>query len=105
MQQFQTPQENFWATTFGDDYTQRNQGAHIIAGNIALFSKILSRTTNVTSVMEFGANTGLNLQAIQSILPNAELSGLEINENAIASLNNIKKIKTNQQSLINFTVD
>jgi spore coat polysaccharide biosynthesis protein SpsF len=44
MENFRTEQERFWAGEFGDNYISRNDGAHIIASNIALFSKILERT-------------------------------------------------------------
>ena len=37
---FQTPQEEFWAGSFGDEYIDRNQSAQIVAANTALFSKI-----------------------------------------------------------------
>lgn len=104
MTQFQTPQEDFWAKTFGDKYTERNQGPNLIASNIALFSKIFSRTNNITSIIEFGANTGLNLKAIQSISPSIELSGLEINKEAVNSLKNITT-KTYHQSIFDFSVD
>jgi len=70
---FQTPQEEFWAGSFGNEYIDRNQGIHDIAANIALFSKILSRTSKIHSVIEFGSNIGLNLIAIRQLLPMAEL--------------------------------
>lgn len=47
---FQTEQEQFWATDFGNEYVNRNKGAHIIASNLALFAKILARTHSVNSI-------------------------------------------------------
>jgi spore coat polysaccharide biosynthesis protein SpsF len=59
-----TEQEKFWMGDFGNKYSERNIGGQLISSNIALFSKILLRTINVKSVIEFGANIGLNLIAI-----------------------------------------
>ena len=51
-----------------------------------MFSKIISRTDNVTSIVEFGANIGSNLFAIHSLLPNCNLSAVEINSKAVQTL-------------------
>lgn len=70
---FQTEQEKFWSQDFGDEYTHRNQGKISIASNLALFSKILSRTQKVNSLIEFGANRGLNIEAIKLLLPEVQI--------------------------------
>ncbi len=57
---YKTEQEEFWAGQFGDDYTERNQGSQLIASNTALFASIITRTQQVKSILEFGANRGLN---------------------------------------------
>jgi len=98
-----TSQEEFWAGEFGDDYCDRNVGAKLIASNTALFSRILSRTAGVGTVIEFGANIGLNLQAISQLLPNAELSAIEINAKAVSRLKGLKCIKkVFHESLLKF---
>jgi hypothetical protein len=74
MNSFSTPQEQFWAGQFGDDYTDRNTGARWVASNLALFSRILAATVGVRSVIEFGANRGLNLLALRQLLPDACLT-------------------------------
>ncbi len=83
---FKTDQESFWAGEFGSDYIERNTPEKFLASNIALFSKILTRTHGVSSVIELGANIGLNLEAIGSLLPAAKLSAVEINETACSQL-------------------
>lgn len=103
---FQTAQEEFWAGSFGNEYIDRNQGNQIVAANTALFSKILSRTSNIHSVIEFGSNIGLSLIAIKQLLPEAELSAIEINEKAVSILKKrdvIKKIY--HQSILDFDCD
>ncbi len=82
---FKTEQETFWAGHFGDQYSDRNVGADAIAANVALFSKILSATRQVNSVFELGCNIGLNLQALRSVLPAAEIEAVEINAKAVGT--------------------
>jgi spore coat polysaccharide biosynthesis protein SpsF len=79
---FQTEQEQFWAGSFGEAYIDRNTAATFLAGNTALFSQILKRTTETASVLELGANIGLNLKAIRTLLPQADLAAVEINRQA-----------------------
>lgn len=77
-------QEKFWQGDFGDEYVARNQGAPINTTNIAFFSKIFSHTQKIESVIEFGTNRGLNLIAINALLPACKMSGVEINAQAHA---------------------
>lgn len=100
-----TEQEKFWSQEFGDEYTHRNQGKNSISGNLALFSKVLARTQKVNSLIEFGANRGLNLEAIKQLLPEVKLSAIEINNVAVEELQKIEgsKIEIYHQSILNFT--
>ena len=93
MKKFQTPQEHFWAGEFGDEYADRNKGDQWIANNIALFAKIFISTQGVQSVIEFGANIGLNLRAIRHLMPHATLSAIEINSKAVAELEQWGELK------------
>ncbi len=86
MQEFQTEQEKFWAGNFGDDYSVRNAGAQILESNVSMFSRILSHCGDAKSLLEFGANTGLNLRAISHIRPNLALDAIEINQSAAEKL-------------------
>ena len=76
---FKTEQEQFWATEFGNDYINRNQD---FVKSIPFFSEVISRTSNVKSAIEFGCNIGLNLKALSILLPESQLTGVEINNNA-----------------------
>lgn len=106
MANYKTEQEVFWAGQFGDEYIDRNQGAEIVASNLALFAKIFSRTRKVESLIEFGSNRGLNLQAIRQLLPNAELSAIEINKKAVVELEKLGIIeKIYHQSILDFKPD
>lgn len=105
MPKYQTDQEQFWASEFGDEYTLRNQGRAWVASNLSLFAKILHRTENIGSVLEFGANLGLNLQALRQLLPEAQFSALEINETAVTELEKLQYIKTYHTSIQDFVPD
>lgn len=83
---FQTEQEDFWAGQFGDEYSKRNVGERQVASNIALFTTILARCRDVRSLIEFGANIGLNLRALRTLAPQLELSAIEINASAVDEL-------------------
>lgn len=81
-----TEQELFWEGEFGDVYTERNKGLDWVASNTSFFSKVLHRTSKVESILELGANRGLNIYALQTLLPKAHLSAVEINSSAAAEL-------------------
>ena len=98
---YKTMQEEFWSGEFGDDYVARNRGADILTSNINLFAKVVSRTRGVQTVIEFGANIGLNLIALNYLIPDLEISAIEINESAVQELkNNIKQITVYKNSII-----
>ncbi len=91
---FKTNQEKFWAGKFGDEYIDRNIIEEIAPARRFIFSKVLSRTVGVNSAIEFGANIGSNLLAINSLLPKAELHAVEINENAVKVLRSYDWLKS-----------
>jgi spore coat polysaccharide biosynthesis protein SpsF len=100
MKTFETDQEAFWAGEFGDDYQERNKGPQWVANNLALFSAILKRTAGVQSVLELGANIGLNLQALRLLLPSAKLSAVEVNAKAVAALQALGGIAIHHASML-----
>ena len=70
-----TEQEMFWSGDFGDEYTKRNAGAELLASNLSLLARALSRIQKIDSVVEFGANIGLNLQVQHSLQLGSKVSG------------------------------
>jgi pseudaminic acid biosynthesis-associated methylase len=84
--QYSTEQEAFWAGKFGDDYIKRNAGDQLIGSNAAMFSKLIANCAGVESLLEVGANIGLNLVAIRSLCPNWLLDAIEINDEAVKKL-------------------
>src|SRR6267142_4027523 len=102
---FKTDQESFWAGEFGDDYIKRNTGAQALANTVALFGKILSCCPGAESLIEFGANTGINLHAIRSLRPAMTLDAIEINQNAAAELSRWEGVRrVHNRSILDFEV-
>lgn len=78
-------QERFWQGDFGNQYVDRNVGQPLVAANLALFAKALTRAGRIDSLVELvGTNAGNNLQALRQLLPRCELFGVEINASACA---------------------
>ena len=105
MDSFNTEQESFWAGIFGDEYVSRNVSAQLLASNMAFFSKILPSTVGVKSLIEFGANVGMNLRAIKTLLPDVELAAIEINQQAVLELNKFENLSVYPQSILDFSPD
>jgi len=86
---YRSEQEDFWAGDFGNDYIKRNQGELLLASNVHFFSKALSCAGKIGSLIEFGANVGMNLRALRTLYPEATLGGVEINKKAADELANV----------------
>ena len=105
MTSYKTEQEAFWAGDFGNEYIERNKGLNVVAANIAMFSKVLSRTVSVKTILEFGANRGLNLEALRALMPTAEISAIEINDKAVEELKKLGYVNIHHTSILDFTPD
>ena len=94
-----TEEEAFWAGEFGNQYIQRNGLTPAnVARRLGLWASILRNcSASISSVLELGANIGLNLSALSQLLPQAELTGLEINAQAAGALRNAMKLFENDR--------
>jgi spore coat polysaccharide biosynthesis protein SpsF len=101
---FRTEQEAFWVGDFGDNYTRRNANPADISANIALFQRVLTRTSHVRSIIEFGANIGLNLRALSCLLPEVALEAVEINPSAAAALRQWGRCTVHETSILQYHV-
>jgi pseudaminic acid biosynthesis-associated methylase len=99
---YKTEQEEFWSGSFGNDYIKRNFDEKLIAGNVNIFSQILSYTYEVESVLEFGANIGLNLVAMKQLLPQASFSAVEINKHACKQLSKHSWVNVLNKSILEY---
>lgn len=86
---FRTEQEEFWAGDFGTEYISRNIGNQLIASNLAFFSNALRRVQVIDECLEFGANIGINLRALQLLYPNQQQYAIEINQSAATQLQTV----------------
>ena len=101
-----TEQEEFWQGNFGDEYINRNQSDILLASNTSFFSKVFNRTGKIDSIMEFGCNIGMNLKAIRALLPESNLSGIEINKRAVDDLNKWKgRVHVIEGSILDIELD
>jgi len=107
LNKYRTEQEESWAGEFGDAYIKRNEDLKnkYYKNNIPIFAKIFSHTTNVNSVLEFGSNIGLNLEAMRVLKPDLDLSAIEINATAVESLKEVAGVKIYHQSILDFEPD
>ena len=86
---FKTEQENFWAEKFGKDYIDRNKDSKLLDSNLSFFNKALSSTKNIKTCIEFGANIGMNIKALQLLYPQLQHHAIEINTDAVIELKKI----------------
>lgn len=101
-----TPQEDFWAGEFGSEYIGRNDSQQLLASNLNFFTKALKQAGRVGSAIEFGANIGMNLRALQLLYPDVALHGVEINPDAAAQLRScIGQDNVYEGSIFNYPVE
>jgi spore coat polysaccharide biosynthesis protein SpsF len=82
-------QEEFWKSTFGNQYVDRNNSKTLLESNVNFFRNILVNITDISSCLELGSNVGLNLLAIKSLYPNVQLVGVEINARACTEMEKV----------------
>jgi spore coat polysaccharide biosynthesis protein SpsF len=97
---YRTEQEAFWAGPFGNAYIDRNRDAALLASRTSMFARMLARAGTIGSVVEFGANIGLNMLALRHLLPEAELSAIEINPEAVKALRTQEGLTVHHGSIL-----
>lgn len=81
-------QERAWAGEHGDDYNRRSPGDE--RANLVLFERIFGGVNGglsgqfkpLNTILELGAGQGANLRALHRLIPEAELTALELNRQA-----------------------
>ena len=106
MSNYETPQEEFWAGNFGDEYIGRNQGDELLSQNLKFFTAALKQSVDIKSCLELGANVGMNLRALELLAPGIDLDAVEINPGAAQILRDfIGKEKVFEGSIFDFPCD
>ncbi|HLK48239.1 MAG TPA: pseudaminic acid biosynthesis-associated methylase [Bryobacteraceae bacterium] len=103
--QFTTEQERFWAGEFGDAYIDRNRMPGVLAAKTALLARVLASAGAVNSVLEFGANIGMNLVALRTLVPEASFTAVEINHKAAAELKSYGWLTAHETSIFDFETE
>ncbi len=102
---FKTEQENFWRGDFGTEYCARNDlSPGTLAARVSFWSTVLHRIPHAlpTSILECGANIGINLHALSILLPQAELHAIEINPAAAETLRAWGRAEVHETSILEF---
>ncbi len=107
MTHFKTEQESFWAWDFWEDYIARNDGDKFLANQVAFWSQVLRKAWKISSIIEFGSNVWVNLKALGLLLPEVELSAVEINNTACKVIEHWSrgKVKVYNESILDFRLD
>lgn len=89
-------ESDFWAGGFGDEYIGRNCSEKLAKANWRMFSDALHKTGgDFDSIIELGANIGLNIEAIKRIYPHIKAAAVEINEKAFTQLLKVADVAYN----------
>lgn len=100
---FNTDQEKFWNEEFGNNYIKRNNSQTIFENKKNLFQQIFVNIEEINSIIEFGANIGLNLKAIQDITSNTlQITAVEINKQSCQELSKNTTYNVINDSIINY---
>lgn len=101
---YQTEQEQFWAGEFGNEYIKRNDlSSSSLASRLALWTQVARNfSQHPSSILELGANIGINLHAFKMLMPKATLTGVEINVTAAETLRRWGGAEVVESSLFEF---
>ena len=99
-QTYSTDQEAFWSGDFGDSYVDRNADQAVLASRTHMISNCLKSCGPVSSVVEFGANIGLNMIAFERLVPGIERTAIEINAKAVEQLQSIPGLTVHHGTIL-----
>ncbi len=95
---------DFWAGQFGNEYIDRNVSDQLFASNLHFFSNILESCEDISSIMELGANVGMNIKALRMLSPDSKLHGVEINRGAFDELSKLD-CNAHNSAIEDFSID
>lgn len=85
---------------FGDQWVDRCCATpDSVAAQLAVFRDILRRVEKVDSIVELGASYGMNMMVLHTLLPHAELTGVELNHKAVGMLAQLPYVNAIESSL------
>ena len=74
-------QQAFWAQDYAKDYIQKNSEFNQVLG-VKAWKEMIAKTSGITSVLECGCNIGRNIGFLNTLLPRAQKSLIEISQPA-----------------------
>ena len=79
--------EDFWLGEFGNEYISRNIDNDLLSSNFHFFSTALAKlNSKPKSILELGANVGMNIIPLMKLFPKAHVTGVDINAKACVEL-------------------
>ena len=97
-----TKQEELWAGSFGDDYTEKYDTAAMLSSRLGLWKKIVRGGGDISSCLELGAGAGLNLRVLGMLFPKLQMTGVEINQKAAGVCAKIQRVKVLRTSIYDY---
>ena len=85
-------QQKFWANDYAIDYREKNNQFDNNLG-IEGWTKMLDKTENLSNILEYGCNIGRNIKFLNQLVPNADISIIEISKPAYNFTTNNFSIK------------
>lgn len=70
--------------------------------NVAFFQRVLEQTDGLESILELGANRGLNIEALHELYPQTSLEAVEINPHAVERLRELPLAAIHHKSIFEF---
>lgn len=74
-------QQNFWANDYAREYIRKNSEFDQRLG-IEAWKTMLARTDSIASILELGCNVGRNIGFLNTVMPSAKKSVIEISKPA-----------------------
>lgn len=78
---------NFWKDEYKEEYMKKNASFDTVKG-IEAWKKMLRKSENIKSIIECGCNIGRNIDFLQQIDSNFDISAIDVNETAINFVKN-----------------
>jgi len=89
-----------WGGVFGNEWMERCAVTpERFAAHLSMWRDTLRRVEAVDSVCKLGANYGLNMMTLHTLLPDVELTGVEINHAAAEKLAQLPYVHAIESSL------
>ena len=91
--------QNFWADKYALEYMEKNKSFNAELGNEG-WQKILAKADDIKNILDCGCNIGRNIQFLNTVLPEAKKSVIEISKPAYDFVTNNFEISESFNGII-----